>query len=111
MSAPAVVGELVERFEGHRDAYRSGQYHESQLREEFLNPFFEALGWDVYNKKGYAEPYKEVIHEAAVKVGERTKAPDYSFRVAGSKPSFFVEAKKPSVDIREAVSPAFQLRR
>jgi len=81
------------------------------VREEFLNPFFEALGWDVYNRKGYAEPYKEVIHEAAIKVGGHTKAPDYCFRAGGGVPSFFVEAKKPSVDIRHSVSPAYQLRR
>jgi len=111
MTAPAVVGELVERFDSHREAYRSGQYNEAQLREEFLNPLFEALGWDVYNKRGYAEAYKEVIHEAAIKVGGRTKAPDYCFRAGGGVRSFFVEAKKPSVDIREAVSPAYQLRR
>ena len=43
-----------------------GQYNETQLRREFLDPFFEALGWDVYNRKGYAEAYKEVIHEDAI---------------------------------------------
>ena len=105
------VADLVERFASHREAYGSGAYNEAQLREEFLNPFFEALGWDVYNRKGYAEAYKEVIHEAAIKVGGRTKAPDYCFRAGGGVRSFFVEAKKPSVDIREAVSPAYQLRR
>ncbi|OHB84341.1 MAG: hypothetical protein A2V98_19805, partial [Planctomycetes bacterium RBG_16_64_12] len=36
---------------------------------------------------------------------------DYCFRAGGGVPSFFVEAKKPAVDIREAVDPAFQLRR
>jgi hypothetical protein len=111
MAAPPVVAELVERFDSHRDAYHSGSYNEAQLREEFLNPFFEALGWDIYNKKGYAEAYKEVIHEAAIKVGGRTKAPDYCFRAGGGVPSFFVEAKKPAVDVREALSPAYQLRR
>ncbi len=111
MVVPAVVGELVQRFDSHRDAYRSGHYNEAQLREEFLNPLFEAMGWDVYNRKGYAEAYKEVIHEGAIKIGGRTKAPDYCFRVGGGVRSFFVGAKKPSVDICEAVSPAYQLRR
>ncbi len=111
MAAPAVMRELVERYDAHKDTYRSAQYHEAQLREEFLNPFFEALGWDVYNRKGYAEVYKEVIHEDAIKVGGRTKAPDYCLRAGGGMRSLFVEAKKPAVDIREAVSPAYQLRR
>ncbi len=52
-----------------------------------------------------------MIHEAAIKVGGRTKAPDYCFRAGGGVRSFFVEAKKPSVSIRDAVSPAYQLRR
>ena len=51
MPPPASVVELVERFDSNLEAYRSGGYNEAQLRQEFLNPFFEALGWDVYNKK------------------------------------------------------------
>jgi predicted type IV restriction endonuclease len=94
MTPPAIVGELVQRFDEHREAYQSGQYGEAQLREEFVNPLFEALGWDIYNRKGYTEAYKEVIHEAAIKVGGRTKAPDYCFRAGGGKASFFVEAKR-----------------
>ena len=111
MPAPATVKELIDRFGSHVESYRSGQYNEAQVRGEFLDPFFEALGWDVYNRKGYAEAYKEVIHEDAIKIGGRTKAPDYCFRVGGGQRSFFVEAKRPSVDIREAISPAYQLRR
>jgi predicted type IV restriction endonuclease len=110
MPAPAAVKELVERFEAHRETYRSGQYNEAQVRSEFLDPLFEALGWDVFNRKGYADAYKEVIHEDAIKIGGRTKAPDYCFRAGGQR-TFFVEAKKPSVDIGDAVSPAYQLRR
>ena len=109
-ACPASVSELVHRFHQHRETYTSAGYNETQLRNEFLNPLFEALGWDIYNKQGHAEAYKEVIHEAAVKVGGFTKAPDYSFRVGGQR-KFFVEAKKPSVDIKGDISPAFQLRR
>ena len=107
MTALAAVRELVERYDAHREAYQSDQYNEAQLREEFLNPFFEALGWDMFNRKGYADAYKEVIHEDALRIGGRTKAPDYCFRAGGGVRSFFVEAKKPSVDIGEAVSPGF----
>ena len=35
------------------------------------------------NVQGYAEPYKHVIHEDAIKVSGATKAPDYCFRVGG----------------------------
>jgi hypothetical protein len=106
----AVRHGLVERFDRNRDAYRSGQYNETQLRREFLDPLFKALGWDIDNEQGYAEAYKDVIHEDAIRVGEATKAPDYCFRIGGSR-KFFLEAKTPSVDIKNDVSPAFQLRR
>jgi hypothetical protein len=33
----------VERFDRNRDAYRSAQYNETQLRREFLDPFFNTL--------------------------------------------------------------------
>ena len=110
MPAPQAVLDLIERFERNREAYKSPSYNETQLRREFLDPFFEALGWDVNNRQGYAEAYKDVIHEDAIKVGGATKAPDYSFRIGGTR-KFFVEAKKPSVNIKEDIAPAFQLRR
>jgi hypothetical protein len=80
MPAPSPVLELIERFQHNADAYRSGAYNETQVRLEFINPLFECLGWDVLNKQGHAEAYKDVIHEAAVKIGGATKAPDYCFR-------------------------------
>lgn len=110
MSAPAVILELIERFDRNIAAYKSGQYNETQVRREFIDPFFEALGWDVNNTQGYAEAYKDVIHEDAVKVGGITKAPDYSFRIGGTR-KFFVEAKKPSIQIKDDPAPAFQVRR
>ncbi|MBI5867976.1 MAG: Eco57I restriction-modification methylase domain-containing protein [candidate division Zixibacteria bacterium] len=110
MPVPPIILDLVERFAAHSDAYRSGQYNETQLRREFLDPLFGALGWDVNNAQGYAEAYKDVIHEDAIKVGGATKAPDYCFRIGGSR-KFFVEAKKPSVNLKDDPSAAYQLRR
>ncbi len=104
------ISSLVERFERNIDAYRCPAYNETQLRREFVDPFFESLGWDVTNKAGYAEQYKDVIHEDAIKVAGATKAPDYCFRVGGAR-KFFLETKKPSIDIKEQASPAYQLRR
>jgi len=110
MTINAKILGLVERFEGNLEAYKQGNYNETQLRREFIDPFFEELGWDVANKKGYAEAYKEVVHEDAIKVGRATKAPDYSFRIGGVR-KFFLEAKKPSVNIKDDLHPAYQLRR
>jgi predicted type IV restriction endonuclease len=109
-SAPPRIAELVETFDRNIETYHSQQYNETQLRREFIDPFFEELGWDVSNKQGYAQAYKEVIHEDAVKVGTATKAPDYSFRIGGVR-KFFLEAKKPSINIGGDPHPAYQLRR
>src|SRR3990170_7634671 len=101
---------LVGRFENNLDAYRSGSYNETQLRREFVDPFFKILGWDVNNEKGYAEAYKDVIHGDSIKVGGLTKAPDYCFRIGGTR-KFFVEAKKPFEHLETSKKHAFQLKR
>jgi hypothetical protein len=88
------VKKLARRFRYNLDVYKKSTYNETQVRREFIDPFFEALGWDVSNKQGHAEQYKDVVHEDAIKVGRSTKAQDYSFRIGGRR-KFFVEAKKP----------------
>jgi fido (protein-threonine AMPylation protein)/predicted type IV restriction endonuclease len=108
--APPIVATLIDRFEQNRESYKSQGYNETQVRREFLDPFFEALGWDVANKQGHAEAYKDVIHEDAIKIGGYTKAPDYCFRIGGAR-KFFLEAKKPAVNLKDDLSPAYQLRR
>lgn len=110
MPAPAAILDLVARFGEHIDAYKSGTYNETQLRRDYLDPLFKELGWDIDNTAGYAEAYRDVIHEDQVKVGGAVKAPDYGFRIGGQR-KFFLEAKKPSVRIKDDVSPAYQLRR
>ena len=47
---------------------------------------------------GAAPQYRDVIFEDSIKVAGGTRAPDYCFTLAGRK-MFFVEAKKPSVNI------------
>jgi predicted type IV restriction endonuclease len=110
MTVPKEIEALIEHFSRSREAYHSGKYNETQLRREFIDPFFRALGWDMDNTAGHAEAYKDVIHEDAIKVGSATKAPDYCFRIGGTR-KFFLEAKKPSVNIAEDAGPAYQLRR
>jgi hypothetical protein len=110
MPAPEIIRQLVERYRDNYSAYHSPAYNETQARREFIDPLFKALEWDMDNEQGYAEAYKDVIHEDAIKVGGATKAPDYAFRIGGTR-KFFVEAKKPSVNIKGDISPAFQLRR
>ena len=104
------IKKLVERFRYNLDVYKKSTYNETQVRIEFIDPFFEAMGWDVGNKQDHAEQYKDVVHEDAIKIGGSTRAPDYSFRIGGQR-KFFIEAKKPSVNVKDDVSPSYQLRR
>ncbi len=110
MPAPKEISRLVKQFERNADAYRSPGYLEAQVRIEVINPFFACLGWDIDNRQGFAEAYKDVIYEDAIKIGGATKAPDYCFRVGGTR-KFFLEAKKPAVNIKQDPEPAYQLRR
>ncbi|MCZ9981006.1 N-6 DNA methylase [Brachyspira hyodysenteriae] len=104
------VEELVIKFRNNKDQYTNKNYNETETRRDFLDPFFEAFGWDVSNRAGKSQTYRDVIHEDKVKVGKETKAPDYAFRIGGNR-VFFVEAKKPGVNLKEDNLPAFQLRR
>ena len=113
LPAPAEVREaiknLVDKFSRNLESYQGQDYKEGELRIEFINPFFDALGWDVENKDGAAEQYKKVIHGYALRVGLTTKEPDYAFRIGGAR-KFFLEAKKPSVALKDNPDPAYQLR-
>ena len=104
------IKELVEKFENNYKQFHASDYNETLTRQDFINPFFEYLGWDVSNKQGYSQVYREVIHEDKLKIGKETKSPDYSFRIGGNR-VFFVEAKKPSLNLKEDSDAAYQIRR
>lgn len=109
MGAPDAVVELVERFRHNFTTYLNPAYNETQVRIEFIDPFFKALGWDVDNSAGNAPQYRDVVHEDAIKVGIDSRAPDYSFRVGGAR-KFFVEAKKPAVNPKDDLGTTWALR-
>ncbi|MBI4128110.1 MAG: N-6 DNA methylase [Parcubacteria group bacterium] len=104
MAAPPRVIALINKFKANFDYYQSPNYNEEQLRQEFLNPFFEELGWDMENRSGKGAD-REVHYEKRIKAG----APDYGFYV-GNQPRFFVEAKKPAKNVCADPDAALQLR-
>ncbi len=110
MTVPAQVIELVERFGRHLELYKRADYKEARVRLEFIDPFFEALGWDVRNARGLGEQDKDVVYEDTIRIRGKAHAPDYSFRVGRAR-KFFLEAKKPAVSLIGNVGPAYQLRR
>jgi len=100
---------LIDKFNSQIEFYKSLNYNETKTRQDFINPFFKALGWDIDNDKQILETYRNVSHEDKIKVNGHTKSPDYSFGINGKR-IFFVEAKRPAVPIRENPEPALQVR-
>jgi len=109
MSNTVHLQDLVARFTSQLETYQQ-TYNETQTRIDFINPLFTALGWDVNNEQGLTEASRPVVHEEVLRIGRATKMPDYSFRVGGIR-KFFVEAKKPSINLKTDPEPAFQVRR
>jgi type I restriction-modification system DNA methylase subunit len=106
---PADLRLLIDNFKTHKQTYMGQSYNETQLRLDFLNKFIELLEWDVYNKKNDDETYREVIHEDKLTIAGQTKAPDYCIQLGGNR-LYYIEAKKPSVNINTDPVPAFQVR-
>ena len=85
-------------------------YQESEARSEFIDPLLELLGWDVSNSAGLIFSARQVLREESQRNENSSgKRPDYTIRIAGQK-KFFIEAKKPSVDIVTNKSAIFQAR-
>ncbi|MGL5956719.1 MAG: Eco57I restriction-modification methylase domain-containing protein [Brevinema sp.] len=110
MQSKEQLKQLVDLFRENIDSYKRNSYDEANTRSDFIDKFFILLGWDVLNDKGYSEDYREVVREDKVRIESHKKAPDYSFRLDGNR-KFFVEAKKPSVNIEDERDPAYQVRR
>lgn len=106
------VKQLIEKYQSDRDFYLTNKYNETLLRSDFLDPFFELLGWDIKNNAGKPTNEREVILEEALKANasENSKKPDYTFRLFSER-KFFLEAKKPSVKIESDNDTAKQVRR
>jgi type I restriction-modification system DNA methylase subunit len=104
------VANLCRYFATNHQAFLAPGVKEDHVRQSLIDPFFEALGWDVHNKARTAPQYQEVIPEDSLDVEGQQKAPDYTFRV-GLLPKFYAEAKRCGVNIGADPAPAFQLRR
>ncbi len=106
------IKQLIEKYQADRDHYLTNKYNETLLRSDFLDPFFELLGWDIKNNAGKPTNEREVILEEALKANasEHSKKPDYTFRLFAER-KFFLEAKKPCVSIEANSETAKQARR
>jgi hypothetical protein len=152
LAARQQIEKLVQFFDSNIYQFKSPSFNETQARGQLIDPFFEALGWDVHNRLMLPLFRQEVVPESRVKTNvgkevreqealfpqkdtlgkeqkeyasildyiaedeykasskEAVKKPDYRFRIGGQT-KFFVEAKKPYVDLAKSQSAIFQVKR
>ena len=95
------VADLVNDFKENEKIYLSTNYSEADVRNDFINKFFIALGWDVRHDQ-QKNPYEQEVRvEKPVQVAKAQKRADYTFYLAPNfrEVKFFVEAKKPYHDL------------
>jgi hypothetical protein len=86
------IQKLVEKYQRVAEAGKINSYNEAQTRNEFIEPLFEFLGWDMRNLSFD----NEVTTEENVSGGRV----DLAFRF-NNIPVFFLEAKAMKVDLDE----------
>lgn len=105
MPAPAAIEHLIEKFEASKHDYQSGKHKEAQVRQSLIDPFFEALGWDMTDTR-------QVRQEPTLDEDDTSVFPDYGFHIHNNEqPTFYVEAKGVYVDIGRSHKSARQVRR
>ncbi len=95
------VKDLVNDFKANEKIYLKPDYSEADVRNDFINKFFIALGWDVRHDI-QKNPYKQEVRvEKPVHIAKAQKRADYTFYLEPNfrDVKFFVEAKKPFHDL------------
>ena len=96
------VKDLVKSFEENETAIFAPDYSEQDVRNDYLNKFFHALGWDVYHDEQKNPHRQEVkIEKSVTDERKRKRRADYAFSLAPNykKTIFIVEAKRPARDL------------
>ena len=62
------VVKLCQHFTTNRQAFFAPGIKEAHIRQMLIDPFFEALGWDVRSAGMVAPQYREVIPEDSLDV-------------------------------------------
>lgn len=101
-----IIKERVEDFEKNKALIMKKGYGETNIRSNYIDIMFEALGWDIRNKHEVDREFsqKDKSKEA------NTKKVDYAFKING-KLKFFIEAKEASVDLENNKDAIYQAKR
>lgn len=95
--------ELCATFAANEARYLSPGYQEAEVRKDFIDKFFIALGWDV-NHDHQTNPYEQEVKVESPVSASGARRADYAFHLRPNFDDvrFFVEAKKPFGDIATA---------
>ena len=110
--AHTTIKQIIAQFQAHSSHYLSPKYQEAEVRADFIDKLFTALGWDVahdYQKNPYAQEVKVEKAQRQADAASQKRA-DYAFSLAPDYKTvqFFVEAKKPSLTLRQNRDGYFQ---
>lgn len=96
------VNALADKFLSNHEHYLSSEYQEAQVRQDFVDKLFVALGWDVNHNEQH-DPYHQEVRIEKPEKKAKGRA-DYAFSIAPQykRVRFFVEAKRPQVNIATA---------
>lgn len=81
--------------------------NEQTIRQEYIDIFLNLLGWDVTNSENLPYSERKVLVE---EFSNHTDKPDYTLRKYGQS-QFFIEAKRPSIDIANDEKSIYQARK
>lgn len=104
---------LIDTFEENESIYKdTSKYSEAEVRTDYIDKFYIALGWDVRHEQ-QTNPFEQ---EVKVEVSQRqegesgSKRADYAFYLSPNykQPQFFVEAKQPSKALKNNKDFYFQ---
>lgn len=101
-----IIKERIEDFEKNKALIMKKGYGETNIRTNYIDVMFEALGWNIRNKYEVDREFsqKDKSKEA------NTKKVDYAFKING-KLKFFIEAKEASVDLEHNKDAIYQAKR
>ena len=102
--AKSEITRLVDHFGEKIDFYKSDNYKEANLEDEYLKPFLRYLNWNTSNEGIQNVANREVIVQAK---GKRGKEPDYLLQLEG-KPKFYIEAKHPKYKLWREIEYIWQ---
>lgn len=98
--------DLVLKYNGLTKEQRS-QMNEQTTRQEYIDVLLKLLGWDVTNSNNLPYSEREVLVE---EFSNQSDKPDYTLRKYGQA-KFFVEAKRPSINILSDEDSIYQARK